>query len=98
MKRYFSSGDIFLYECRLNRFNKPLLEEIGFVNNNHYIEMKLDIQGYEGQNKQDYNLSFPKFIEGKDERLRCMVQNDIFKSDRRTPLIIKDIFKDEDQE
>ena len=44
------------------------------------------------------NIKFKKFIRGKDEAIRCFLQNTIFESKNRLPLTIKDIYYDEMQD
>lgn len=44
------------------------------------------------------DAKFIPLIKNKDEKLRCNIQNDIFKEDTRTPLTLEDIKYDEKQE
>ena len=98
LSKYFRHGHTFYYECRLNSFNKQILDRLSFKGINHYIEMKYSLDAHICDFKRDQNIEFRTFIEGKDESLRCKLQNDIFFSEGRVPLNIRDMYNDEEQE
>lgn len=85
------------YECRFNNKNKNALEKLGFIRKNHSIEMKRLAEDFEENTIDNVNIQFKIFQENKDERKRWQMQNEIFKSDKRVPLSIKDIIDDEFQ-
>lgn len=93
---FLQNKDTLYYECRLNPFNKNVLEYQGFIKKNHTIEMKMDLEGYISA-EVNIELNLKIFEENKDEALRCQLQNEIFDSIRRIPLSLKDIFNDESQ-
>ncbi len=98
LSKYFRHGHTFYYECRLNGFNKQILDRLSFKGINHYIEMKYSLEAHICDFKRGQNIDFRTFIEDKDESLRCKLQNDIFFSEGRVPLSIKDMYNDEEQE
>ncbi|WP_426349370.1 GNAT family N-acetyltransferase [Alloiococcus sp. CFN-8] len=98
LSKYFRRGHKFYYECRLNSFNKQVLDSLSFKGINHYIEMKYSLEAHICDYKRVQDIAFRPFIEDKDEILRCKLQNDIFFSEGRVPLNIKDMYNDEEQE
>jgi len=90
------------YKCRDNEYNFHILESLGFEKSEGEIEMSLGIRALDGfleNNSQDQEgLIFKNFEKGKDEGLRCWIQNDIFKDNNRVPLILNDIFFDVSQD
>ncbi|HEY5575480.1 MAG TPA: GNAT family N-acetyltransferase, partial [Clostridiaceae bacterium] len=74
----------------------------GFEKGEGEIEMSLgiddlgDLIDYNSQEQE--GLLFKNFEKGKDEGLRCWIQNDIFKDNGRVPLTLNDIFFDVSQD
>jgi len=89
------------YRCTSNGYNFRVLENLGFERGTGAIEMSLESGGIESalENKPSGSrgLVFKTFEKGKDEGLRCWIQNDIFENDRRVPLSISDIIHDVSQ-
>lgn len=85
------------YECRYNNKNKNALEKLGFVRKNHSIEMKYQLEEIKEKILEDNEIEFKIFQENEDERKRWHLQNEVFKSDKRIPLSLKDIIDDEFQ-
>jgi ribosomal protein S18 acetylase RimI-like enzyme len=89
------------YECASNGYNSRVLESLGFEKGTGEIEMCLDKEGIEKalakRPSTPGGLVFKTFEKGKDEGLRCWIQNDIFDNDRRVPLTLNDIMHDVSQ-
>jgi ribosomal protein S18 acetylase RimI-like enzyme len=86
------------FRCMDNGYNASVLLGLGFSKNEGEIEMSLgceDIKKLLGENRSyDKGLAFKTFEKGKDEGLRCFIQNDIFHDTSRVPLTLEDIFFD----
>ncbi|KGM95544.1 acetyltransferase [Clostridium novyi A str. 4552] len=85
-----------IYTCEKNHYNFDILNKIGFTKNHGIMEMSQSLNTL----KEMYiptNIRFKKFIRGKDEDIRCFLQNTVFESKNRLPLTIKDIYYDEMQ-
>lgn len=65
------------------------LNMYGFVKRASNIILKLNLTNFNKKNTDDFN--FRPFIKGKDESLRCNLQNEIFYEENRIPLKTKDI-------
>jgi ribosomal protein S18 acetylase RimI-like enzyme len=89
------------YKCRDNGYNFRILESLGFNKGEGEVEMSLEIRDLGGlleNNPQEQKgVIFKNFEKGKDEGLRCWIQNDIFKDNSRVPLTLNDIFFDVSQ-
>lgn len=103
MLSYFD-GRILSYESVDNEKNKIILSNLGFTEKSYSILMSMNIESYsdekidEVKSNINYNLSTRKMIIGKDETLRCNIQNQIFEHNTRKNLTISDIYEDEAQE
>jgi ribosomal protein S18 acetylase RimI-like enzyme len=86
------------FRCMDNGYNSGVLLELGFIKNEGEIEMRLgreDMEKLLEENRSyDKGLVFKTFEKGKDEGLRCFIQNDIFHDTSRVPLTLDDIFFD----
>jgi ribosomal protein S18 acetylase RimI-like enzyme len=89
------------YKCRDNGYNFSILEGLGFEKSEGEIEMSLWIREQGGlleiNSPEQEGLLFKNFEKGKDEGLRCWIQNDIFRDNNRVPLTLNDIFFDVSQ-
>ncbi|ABK61486.1 MULTISPECIES: GNAT family N-acetyltransferase [Clostridium] len=86
-----------IYTCEKNHYNFDILNKIGFEKIHGIMEMSQNLNSI----KEMYvpsDIKFKKFIRGKDEAIRCFLQNTIFESKNRLPLTIKDIYYDEMQD
>jgi len=86
----------FIYNCRKNFNNFEVLTEIGFKKSKGTFNMKMALN--------NLNYTFDKALEefevlrkGKQEELRCNIQNEVFRDDNRMPLTIDDMLYDEYQ-
>lgn len=93
----FKKGTSFSYDCINNGNNYIILDKLGFELENRTLELSMELNGYFNIDELDCGLSFEILKEGKQEILRCELQNEIFKNDNRIPLTIDDIFYDETQ-
>lgn len=86
-----------IYTCEKNHYNFDILNKMGFEKIHGIMEMSQNLNSI----KEMYvpgDIKFKKFIRGKDEAIRCFLQNTIFESKNRLPLTIKDIYYDEMQD
>ena len=84
----------FTYMCLDNGTNFYILEKVGFVKDKGTLEMAKDITDIK-ELFYDENIDFQVFKRGVHEKLRCELQNEIFKNSSRVPLSIEDIYYDE---
>lgn len=85
------------YTCQDNPYNNNILNALGFIAEKGTIEL---IYNFDSKNLAiplPENVGFQQFIEGRDESLRCKIQNTVFKSNSRIPLTVDDIYYDEAQ-
>lgn len=61
----------------------------GFEKRASNIMLKIDISNFNKKNNE--NFTFTPFVKGRDEGIRCKVQNEIFYEENRIPLKTKDI-------
>lgn len=85
------------YLCLSNENNKNVLEDLGFNISQGTIELVYDMEDKDIYFALPDTVRFEKFIEGKDEAIRCTIQNTVFNSNNRIPLTIEDIYCDESQ-
>lgn len=95
IKKCLKKGCNYTYYCHDNEENIQLLESVGFYKYGGTIEMNLNLLN-------DFNLSvdgihFKVLEKGKEEPIRCKIQNEVFKNKCRIPLKIGDIYFDEKQ-
>ena len=85
------------YECEDSEANIDILSNLGFTRAKGFMELEKQCNEY-------INIFIPKGISfsivemDKDEKARCLLQNEIFKNDDRVPIDIEDIYYDEEQE
>lgn len=85
-----------IYSCEKNDYNYEILKSIGFKKLEGTYEMYARISyGFHMFSIED--LSFEVLERGKHERVRCDIQNEVFKNDARMPLTVDDIYFDEIQ-
>lgn len=92
---YVISHKALLYNCEKNDYNYIVLENIGFKRRNGTYEMHSKLTSYNDIDIDD--ITFETFHRGKQEDIRCKIQNSVFKNDSRIPLTIDDIYFDEVQ-
>lgn len=95
------SKNIYIYNCEVNDYNGNMLEKLNFIKGSGTIKMVNNIDKYYSY-QQCYNnnskITFKQLEKNKDEKLRCHIQNEIFKSNERVPLTDEDIYFDEIQD
>ncbi|MCJ7687922.1 MAG: GNAT family N-acetyltransferase [Clostridiaceae bacterium] len=90
-------NSLITYESEDNEMNIDILYSLGFKRDKGFVEL-------EKQCLEQYNITEPNNItfsiveKGKDEKARCLLQNEIFKNNDRIPINIEDIYYDEAQE
>ena len=91
------NNSLITYECEDNKVNIDILSELGFNRTKGFRELEKQCFEY-------FNTFIPREITfsivetNKDEKLRCLLQNEIFKNDDRIPINIEDIYYDQAQE
>lgn len=88
---------VITYNCEKNTINYGLLTKLGFNKIKALLEMKINLDSIIQLQILDY-INFHKVARGKDEKLRCIIQNSIFNSEDRVPLKVEDIYYDEMQD
>lgn len=86
----------FSYDCEKNSYNFDVLKYLGFVQKEGTLVLHLSIEDNMPLLIQE-NLEFEILKKGRDEQIRCEMQNEIFKNETRIPLSIEDIYLDEVQ-
>lgn len=84
------------YYCENNDFNSYILTNSGFKKTDGDIEMEYVFSQYLSEEK-DNSIEYVPFKKGRDEKLRCFIQNEAFKNSSRIPLTVEDIYFDEMQ-
>lgn len=90
------NNSLITYECEDSEANINILNKLGFTKAKGFMELEKECTEY-------LNASVPKNItfsiakKDKDEKARCLLQNEIFKNDDRIPINIEDIYYDEAQ-
>jgi GNAT superfamily N-acetyltransferase len=91
------SSSLITYECEDNEVNMDILSKLGFKKAKGFMELEKQCTQYIN-NIVPKNITFSIVERDKDEKVRCLLQNEIFKNDDRIPINIEDIYYDEDQE
>lgn len=89
-EKVFSEFNIkkYIYET-LDENEELALKKYGFEKRASNIMLKMNICDFNKDNKEKYE--FIPFIKGKDEEVRCKIQNEIFYEENRIPLKPRDI-------
>lgn len=95
--RIFTPNDKVYLMCSDNGYNIKLLEKVGFKKKNGTLKMERDLTFYR-KSFLPKEVRFKVFQRGKDEEIRCFIQNEVFKNQSRKPLTVKDIVYDQYQE
>lgn len=103
----FFNNYLLSYEALDTLQNSIVLESIGFTKKKYTLLLKLNIKTYEDKKEEyikevEFKLRLNNFTNfytrilepGKDEVLRCDIQNDIFEQWNRLPLTTDDIYAD----
>ncbi|WP_373898424.1 GNAT family N-acetyltransferase [Haloimpatiens sp. FM7315] len=96
-KKALISNSSYVYTCEKNSFNNRVLEIIGFIKQEGFYEMSLDMKNIMPIKDVPY-ISFEKFTVKKDEKIRCCIQNAIFENANRIPLTVEDIYYEEQED
>ena len=91
------SNNLITYECEDNKINMNILNKLGFERGNGFIELEKECIGYLNTFAAD-KITFSVVKKDRDEKARCLLQNEIFKNDDRIPINVEDIYYDEAQE
>ncbi len=73
-----------------------IMNILGFKIFSETCLMKLET--FQGSIEVEDEIKFKHFIKNQDEGLRCTIQNNIFYDKNRTPLNVRDIFEEEEQD
>lgn len=85
------------YDCENNGYNYNILEGIGFIKTEGTVELSLNLDKWINFIDIPPNINFENPVFHKHEKIRCYIQNEIFKSNSRIPLTVEDIYFDESQ-
>ncbi|NEZ46190.1 GNAT family N-acetyltransferase [Clostridium niameyense] len=86
------------YCCENNGENYNILKTIGFIKKEGTIQLKLDLKDKTFPFNTIPYICIEKLCLNRDEKIRCFIQNEIFKSNTRIPLTVEDIYYDEKQD
>lgn len=86
------------YCCENNGENYNILRNIGFIKKEGTIQLKLDLKNKTFPSNTIPYICIEKLCLNRDEKIRCFIQNEIFKSNTRIPLTVEDIYYDEKQD
>lgn len=89
-------GSKLIFNCRKNNNNFEVLTEIGFKKCKGTLNMKMPLNNLNYTELAE-QVEFEALRKGKQEELRCNIQNDVFRNDDRMPLTIDDMLYDEYQ-
>ncbi|MDP4145692.1 MAG: GNAT family N-acetyltransferase [Bacillota bacterium] len=98
-KSLLSSLDIsstLTYLCEDKNENTSVLKAIGFANKSCTLSMYSSLEPFNTYSI-DGDISFKRLNRGKDEEIRCKIQNEVFEKEDRIPLYLEDIYYDEAQ-
>ena len=84
------------YLCESNNYNYEILKNLGFIKKDGMLILYLNMTENIPLVLHE-NLQFEVLKKGRDEHIRCEIQNNIFKEDTRVPLAVEDIYFDEVQ-
>lgn len=76
---------------------KKILDYLDFKPYDESVELIYDLDEYSYTNHSD-NLKLEIFKENTHEEIRCNIQNSVFHNENRTPLTLKDIYMEEEQD
>nr|WP_025776461.1 GNAT family N-acetyltransferase [Clostridium botulinum] len=85
------------YDCEHNGYNYNILEALGFRKGRGILELYLNLEKFSNHIKTPEHVNFENPIINKHEKIRCYIQNEVFKSNDRVPLTKEDIYFDESQ-
>lgn len=91
------NSSIITYECLENDYSLALLKKLSLTRIRLTYLMKINSEKIEAKNTNP-NISYALYNSKKDAKIRCNLQNIIFKEDSRIPLSIEDIYYDEKQD
>jgi len=91
------NDSLITYECEDNEVNIDILSKLGFKRVKGFMELEKQCNEYVIKARPD-NITFSIVEKDKDEKVRCILQNEIFNNDDRIPINIEDIYYDEAQE
>ncbi|MFA9397159.1 MAG: GNAT family N-acetyltransferase [Clostridiaceae bacterium] len=90
-------AEYFQYYCEKNDINLTILNDIGFTKREGNLVLKKKIEN-RVKTSPLKDIWIRTLIKGKDEAIRCRIQNEIFDNKNRIPLTINDIYFDEIQD
>lgn len=85
------------YLCIKNGTNYEVLQSLGFIIKEGTISLSYTFDHNYGGLDLPTNITVKQLKIGRDELIRCRIQNDVFEVPGRIPLTVDDIFYDETQ-
>ncbi len=96
--QFMGQNLIFKYNCEYNGYNYNILESIGFKKEYGVLELCLNLEKFHNFIRIPEYIQFENPIINQHEKIRCYIQNEVFKSNTRVPLTKEDIYFDESQD
>ena len=93
----FFNVNTFKFDMLSNSKASYIMKKLNFNVNSKNILMKIKTTSFNNYFTEN-NVIFKHFKEGKDEELRCKIQNSVFDEKNRIPLTVGDIRIEEDEE
>lgn len=93
----FFNISAFRFDMLSNSKASYIMKKLNFNINSKHILMKLNTKNQKDEFSQN-NCAFRHFKEGKDEELRCSIQNSVFNEKNRIPLTVEDIYREEEED
>lgn len=86
-----------VYSCEKQGSNYELLKALGFKKTSGTYEMFSSLYSI-GPSDVSSDLEFKILEKHSEEKIRCRIQNEVFKNDTRIPLTLEDMYYDEEQD
>lgn len=87
----------YTFNCEKNSFNSKIIEKLGFNKTDTTYELYKDLKDFQYTLKLQKNITVETVNKGSKEKVRCRIQNEVFKNFDRVPLTLHDIYYDEMQ-
>lgn len=93
----FFNVNTFRFDMLANSKAVHIMKKLKFNVTSKNILMTMKTSDYNKQLNED-KVVFKHFIEGKDEELRCKIQNSVFNEKNRIPLSVQDVYCEEEED
>ncbi len=93
----FKKNCTYTFNCEKTDFNSYIIEKLNFKKTDSTFELYRNLEDFQYKIQLDDDITAETVTKGSKEKIRCTIQNDIFRNISRIPLTIKDIYYDEMQ-